>query len=149
MLHQRQQQLLHQQQLDLQLAINSDTQEQQHWLPTCPFSQSNGAAAHSSHALLPAVQEGSKWQWLHGRNGRVIPASKHMGFSCCCNTHRARAEAREKAAAHLAAGNIAAAVECYQRCVDITPAMAKQVIEVRLLRSLLATRSWHACGTTL
>jgi hypothetical protein len=43
---------------------------------------------------------------------------------------RARAEAREKAAAHLAAGNMAAAVECYQRCVDITPAMAKHVIEV-------------------
>jgi hypothetical protein len=43
---------------------------------------------------------------------------------------RARAEAREKAAAHLAAGNVAAAVECYQRCVDITPAMAKHVIEV-------------------
>eukprot|EP00882_Tetradesmus_deserticola_P027515 GHRQ01030489.1.p1 GENE.GHRQ01030489.1~~GHRQ01030489.1.p1 ORF type:complete len:115 (+),score=42.69 GHRQ01030489.1:980-1324(+) len=43
---------------------------------------------------------------------------------------RTRAEARAKAAAHLAAGNVPAAVECYQRCVDITPAMAKQVIEV-------------------
>lgn len=43
---------------------------------------------------------------------------------------RARAEARDKAAAYLAAGNVAMAQECYQRCVDITPAMAKQVIEV-------------------
>lgn len=53
---------------------------------------------------------------------------------------RARAEARDKAAAHLAAGNIAAAVECYQRCVDITPAMAKQVIEVRQ-RAVLVVRN--------
>jgi hypothetical protein len=52
---------------------------------------------------------------------------------------RARAEAREKAAAHLAAGNMAAAVECYQRCVDITPAMAKQVIEVSSQQLLIIT----------
>ncbi|KAF6251552.1 PIN domain-like protein [Scenedesmus sp. NREL 46B-D3] len=45
--------------------------------------------------------------------------------------HRARAEAREKAAAHLTAGNMAAAVECYQRCVDISPAMAKHELKVR------------------
>jgi exonuclease 1 len=44
---------------------------------------------------------------------------------------RARTEARERAAALLAAGNVAAAVDQYQRCVDITPVMAKQVIEVR------------------
>jgi hypothetical protein len=31
----------------------------------------------------------------------------------------------------VAAGNLAAALECYQRAVDITPAMAKAVIEVR------------------
>lgn len=45
--------------------------------------------------------------------------------------NRSRREAREKAAAHVAAGNLAAALECYQRAVDITPAMAKAVIEVR------------------
>jgi hypothetical protein len=58
---------------------------------------------------------------------------------------RARAEAREKAAAHLAAGNMAAAVECYQRCVDITPAMAKHVIEVssQLLSSACVYVSIH------
>jgi hypothetical protein len=32
---------------------------------------------------------------------------------------------------HLQAGNLAAAEECYQRSVDITPRMAKQFIEVR------------------
>lgn len=43
---------------------------------------------------------------------------------------RGRAENRAKAAAHMAAGNVSAALEFYQRCVDVTPAMAKQVIEV-------------------
>lgn len=43
---------------------------------------------------------------------------------------RSRREAREKAHAHLAAGNVSAAVECFQRAVDVTPAMAKLVIEV-------------------
>jgi len=40
---------------------------------------------------------------------------------------RARREARAKAAAHMAAGNTAAALDCYQRAVDVTPAMARQV----------------------
>jgi hypothetical protein len=44
---------------------------------------------------------------------------------------RGRREARERALMHLQAGNLAAAEECYQRSVDITPRMAKQFIEVR------------------
>ena len=41
-----------------------------------------------------------------------------------------RNENREKAVAHLAAGNIAAAEECFQRAVNVTSTMIKQVIEV-------------------
>lgn len=43
---------------------------------------------------------------------------------------RGRREARERAIAHLQAGNLQAAEECFQRSVDITPRMAKQLIEV-------------------
>ena len=42
---------------------------------------------------------------------------------------RARREARARAASHMAAGNTAAALECYQRAVDVTPAMARQVMD--------------------
>ncbi|KAK9828537.1 hypothetical protein WJX72_000649 [[Myrmecia] bisecta] len=43
--------------------------------------------------------------------------------------HRSRQENRDKAAAHMAAGNKSAAYECYQRAVDITPLSAKRFIE--------------------
>lgn len=49
-----------------------------------------------------------------------------IGHAC-----RSRTEAKQRAAMHIAAGNINAAHECYQRGADVTPAMAKQVIEVR------------------
>ena len=53
---------------------------------------------------------------------------------CDCDTCgkpcRLRHEYRVKAEAHVKAGNVVAAVECYQRAVDVTPKMAKQVIEV-------------------
>jgi hypothetical protein len=45
--------------------------------------------------------------------------------------HRARQENKQKAVQHLQAGNLSAAYECYQRAVDVTPAMAKHLIEVR------------------
>lgn len=35
-----------------------------------------------------------------------------------------------KALAHLAAGNVSAAEECFQRAVNVTSNMAKQFIEV-------------------
>ena len=54
----------------------------------------------------------------------------------CILHRRSRRENREKAMAHLMAGNAAAAEECFQRAVDVTPRMAKQVIEV----------SWHQFG---
>ena len=44
---------------------------------------------------------------------------------------RSRKENLENARAHAASGNTAAAYECYQRAVDISPAVAKQFIEVR------------------
>ncbi|KAL6758969.1 PIN domain-like protein [Haematococcus lacustris] len=42
---------------------------------------------------------------------------------------RSRRENRERALTHLQMGNLAAAEECFQRSVDVTPAMAKQFIE--------------------
>jgi exonuclease-1 len=53
-------------------------------------------------------------------------------LSCCLNAPRCRArqENKAKAAQHLQAGNMSAAYECYQRAVDVTPAMAKHLIEV-------------------
>ncbi len=44
---------------------------------------------------------------------------------------RARAEQLERAKAHVRAGNTTAAYECYQRAVDISPDVAKRLIEVR------------------
>lgn len=43
--------------------------------------------------------------------------------------HSSRREARARAAQHLANGNVAAALECYQRAVDVTPSMAKRVCD--------------------
>lgn len=58
---------------------------------------------------------------LHARALNTRPrARRHAPRS-------ARREARARAAAHMAAGNTAAALECYQRAVDVTPAMARQV----------------------
>ena len=47
---------------------------------------------------------------------------------------RGRQEQRDRAAAHVRAGNLRAAEECYQRSVDVTPAMAKQLMEARARR---------------
>lgn len=49
-------------------------------------------------------------------------------FALC--VHSGRREALERARAHAESGNMAAANECYQRAVNITPWMAKVVIEV-------------------
>jgi alkanesulfonate monooxygenase SsuD/methylene tetrahydromethanopterin reductase-like flavin-dependent oxidoreductase (luciferase family) len=67
-------------------------------------------------------------------------------LACNCPVRRARAEARAKAAAHLAAGNVSMAQECYQRCVDVTPAMAKQVIEVSRDTRPWAVVAHHTAG---
>ncbi|KAG2434397.1 hypothetical protein HYH02_012409 [Chlamydomonas schloesseri] len=57
------------------------------------------------------------------------------------NRRRGRREALERARAHAESGNMAAATECYQRAVNITPWMAKVVIEAlreRGVRCLVA-----------
>jgi len=43
---------------------------------------------------------------------------------------RARKENKDKAAAHVKAGNKQAAYECYQRAVDISPATANDFAKV-------------------
>lgn len=60
------------------------------------------------------------------RNAMLV-RRKLLTAAIACALHRSRSEARTKAAAHLAAGNAAAALECYQRAVDVTPSMARQV----------------------
>lgn len=57
--------------------------------------------------------------------------------------HRGRQENLEKARAHWAAGNTAAAYECYQRAVDISPATAKRFIDARA--PAFNTPFLHAC----
>ena len=44
---------------------------------------------------------------------------------------RSRQEQRQKAQDHLAAGNTAAAWECYAKCVDVTPQMAWHFIQAQ------------------
>ena len=44
-----------------------------------------------------------------------------------------RKENRAKGLAFLRAGNKVEAVECFQRCVDITPEMALEVIKVSII----------------
>ena len=39
---------------------------------------------------------------------------------------------KEKAAQHLLEGNRKAAQECFERCVDVTPEMARTVMKVAL-----------------
>jgi len=46
---------------------------------------------------------------------------------CCC---RSRQENKAKGLALLRAGNKSQAYECFQKCVDITPEMALDVIKV-------------------
>ena len=48
-----------------------------------------------------------------------------------CAAPRGRQENLERARAHWAAGNTTAAYDCYQRAVDISPANAKDFIDVR------------------
>ena len=60
--------------------------------------------------------------------------------------YRTRQENKAKGLAFLRAGNRQQAVECFQKCVDITPEMALEVIKVRLLS--LCTRG-HGCQDKL
>jgi hypothetical protein len=61
----------------------------------------------------------------------------------------ARQEARERAMAHHNNGNLIAAQECYQRAVDVTPSMAKQLIEVqRAAAARYLVNPLHVCALT-
>lgn len=60
----------------------------------------------------------------------------------CCPACRARAENKAKAQALWQQGNKAAAFECYQRAVDITPAVAKGFIDVRTCSTSMLLPGW-------
>lgn len=67
-------------------------------------------------------------------------------YNLCFCHYRTRQENKAKGLAFLRAGNRQQAVECFQKCVDITPEMALEVIKVCLLS--LCTR-WHGCQDKL
>lgn len=77
-------------------------------------------------------------QAASSRSARILSCGMRMSnkvegpelLACPC-VRRVRREALARGQAHTAAGNAAAAVECYQRAVSITPRMAKVVVEVR------------------
>lgn len=58
---------------------------------------------------------------------------------------RTRQENKAKGLAFLRAGNRQQALECFQKCVDISPEMALEVIKVLMLLFvfLIALYSWH------
>lgn len=58
-------------------------------------------------------------------DGAQLPAKRDTELE----RRRAREEHREKARAHLRAGNTGAAAECYQRAVDITPRIARGLMD--------------------
>ena len=57
---------------------------------------------------------------------KVLLNTKSPVFSCC----RSRSANREKARQFWASGNERAAIECYQKGLEATPAMAVAFIEV-------------------
>ena len=67
-----------------------------------------------------------------------MPATRHAALSLpdlilsepLTDNCRQRLEYLERAQAHAQLGNRQAAYECYQKAVDICPAVAKQFIEV-------------------
>ena len=93
---------------------------------------------------MKAAEEGSR-----GRHAFCLQALRNNSFawdwclsvsqlcfmySSACSflkmARRARKENRDKAAAHIKAGNKQAAYECYQRAVDISPATAHDFAKV-------------------
>jgi hypothetical protein len=59
----------------------------------------------------------------------------------CLAILRARKEALEKARAFMQAGNLQAADQAFQRAVDVTPLMTRDVIQVSAL--MKGRRGWH------
>ncbi len=93
-------------------------------MASCPSSFSTADGCHRRR--MRRNQEGGE---------RSYPPNdlvhKFLSHSDHPNPDSSRDENRAKAMAHLAAGNTAAAEECFQRAVNVTAAMAKQLIEVR------------------
>lgn len=94
-----------------------------------------GSRSRCAHSATPQLL-------LHGMEG--INAALQRFQSCCSPKYlvmflcqqaqrlvcRARKENKDKAAAHVKAGNKQAAYECYQRAVDISPATANDFAKV-------------------
>ncbi len=85
--------------------MNAHRHTKQHMALRC-HSRSHGSAAYDPTVML-------------SHTGNTVT------LAC-----RARAEQLERAKAHARAGNMTAAYECYQRAVDISPEVAKRLIEV-------------------
>lgn len=61
---------------------------------------------------------------------RIMLGNVHVEGKFLIGCPRSRKENLEKARAHWQAGNTSAAFDCYQKAIDISPATAKQFIEV-------------------
>ena len=75
------------------------------------------------------------WCWLKNQGAAeyflLFPALKFQPLNFLFS--RTRQENKAKGLAFLRAGNRQQALECFQKCVDISPEMALEVIKVLLL----------------
>ena len=93
---------------------------------------------HATHAHAGGGGGGGRGKWgprllaaaWQRRNVRKLCMQPRRDACMHARARRSRREALERAQAHAAAGNMAAATECYQRAVSITHSMTKVVIEV-------------------
>ena len=75
------------------------------------------------------------WCWLKNQGvAKYFLLFPHLNFSLLIfYFSRARQENKAKGLAFLRAGNRQQALECFQKCVDISPEMALEVIKVLVL----------------
>ena len=86
-------------------------------------------------SLVRNVPSQGLWCWLLNQGAaEYFLLFSHLNFSLVIfYFSRARQENKAKGLAFLRAGNRQQALECFQKCVDISPEMALEVIKVLLL----------------
>ena len=84
-----------------------------------------GSRGRHEYVCMALIRTGLQ-QWFGQKCDNVSATAPHHIHLVC----RARKENRDKAAAHVKAGNKQAAYECYQRAVDISSATANDLAKV-------------------